>query len=340
MLKILDDESTIRRCQRQLIRALRPFVTCRIAVKIGHPGESLRVKVSWAGEPGIWFHTRTIAGDRYRNAFGLGRPPDGGAVSSTIEINVPTGSLDRKIGGAFAQDDAGRVFLIHRGKIGGRRGVGKFLFEAHYRGVWSEVEDGNTRSAVVVIGALQSHLFVRQLAQFVRKVDAIKDLGDDDDPQARIFFDDERFRGEFIGGRYVHERRDYVAECDRDLAALDLARRLNDMGARVGIGPGGEIFTRDPAGQISAIFEVAPGAVPADLERGVARLLLRGVRLPQVPRRILVVPGELGREQNEMFLKLGIHVIPCAWEEGTAVFDGLEEGDPGRGGRDEKEVPE
>jgi hypothetical protein len=38
VLKILDDESTIRRCQRQLIRALRPFVTDRIAVKIGHPG--------------------------------------------------------------------------------------------------------------------------------------------------------------------------------------------------------------------------------------------------------------------------------------------------------------
>jgi hypothetical protein len=97
------------------------------------------------------------------------------------------------------------------------------------------------------------------------------------------------------------------------------------MGARVGIGPGGEIFTRDPAGQISAIFEIAPGAVPADLEQGVARLLLRGVRLPQVPRRILVVPGVLGREQKEMFLKLGIHVISCAWEEGIAVFDGLAE---------------
>jgi hypothetical protein len=325
VLKILDDESTVRRCQRQFIRALRPLVTERIAVKIGHPGESLRAKVSWADELGIWFHTRTIAGVRYLNAFGLGRPADGGAVSSTIEINIPTGSLDRKIGGAFAQDDAGRVFLIHRGKIGGRRGVGKFLFEAHYRGVWSDVHDGNTRSAVVVIGDLQSHLFVRQLAQFVRKVDAIKDLGDDDDPQARIFFDDERFHEEFIGGRVVQERRDYAAECDRDLAALDLAHRLKDMGTRVGSGPGGEIFTRDPAGQISAIFEVAPGAIPADLEQCVARLLLRSLRLPQEPQRILIVPGELESDRKEMFLKLGIHVIPCAWEKETAVFDGLAE---------------
>jgi hypothetical protein len=323
VLKILDDESTIRRCQRQLIRALRPFVTDRIAVKIGHPGESFRAKIFWAGEPGIWFHTRTVSPDRYGNAFGLGRPPEGGAVSSTIEINVPTGSLDRKIGGAFAQDDTGRVFLIHRGKIGGRRGVGKSLFEAHYRGVWSEVEDGDTRSAVVVIGEMQSPLFIRQLAQFVRKVDAIKDLGADDDPQARIFFDDERFREEFVGGRYVPERRDVAAECDRDLAVLDLAHRLREMGARVASGPGGEIFTRDPAGQTSAVFEVVPGAAPADLEQGVARLLLRSVRLPQEPRRVLVVPGECGREQQDLLLKLGIHVIPYSWETGTAVFAGL-----------------
>jgi len=324
VLKILDDESTIRRCQRQLIRALRPFVTDRIAVKIGHPGESVRAKIFWAGEPGIWFHTRAVTGDRYRNAFGLGRPADGGAVSSTIEINVPTGSLDRKIGGAFAQDDAGRVFLIHRGKIGGRRGVGKSLFEAHYRGVWSEVEDGDTRSAVVVIGEMQSPLFIRQLAQFVRKVDAIKDLGADDDPQARIFFDDDRFREEFIGGRYVPERRDYAAECARDLAVLDLAHWLKEMGARVGSGPGGEIFTRDPAAQTSAVFEVVTGA-PADLEQGVARLLLRSVSLPQEPRRVLVIPGECERGQQELLLKLGIHAIPYTWEKGTAVFAGLEE---------------
>jgi hypothetical protein len=331
VLKILGGESTIRRCQRQLIRALRPFVTDRIAVKIGHPGESFRAKILWAGVHGIWFHTRTVAGDRYRNAFGLGRPPDGGAVSSTIEINVPTGSLDRKIGGAFAMDDAGRVFLIHRGKIGGRRGVGKSLFEAHYRGVWSEVEDGDTLSAVVVIGELQSPLFIRQLAQFVRKVDAIKDLGADDDPQARIFFDDERFREEFIGGRYVPERRDYAAECDRDLAVLDLAHRLKETGARVGSGPGGEIFTRDAAGQASSVFEVVTGAAPACLEQGVARLLLRSVRLPREPRRVLVVAKKPGGGLGELLVKLGIHVVAYSWVNGTAVFASLEEGDRGQG---------
>lgn len=325
MLKILDDESAVRRCQRQFIRALRPLVTERIAVRIGHQGESARANVHWAEDPGIWFHSKAIAGGRYWNAFGIGKPPPGSAVSSTIEINIPTLSLDRKIGGVFAQDDAGKVFLVHRGKIGGRRGVGKSLFEAHYRGVWTEVQDGETRSAVVVIGDLHSPLFVRQLAQFVRKIEAIKDLGADDDPQARIFFDDLSFREESIGGRYVPEGRDYASECDRDLAVLDLAHRLREAGARVNSNPEGDLFTSDPTGRMTAIFEVITGTGSSFLEKGVARLLLRSLNSPQEPRRIIVVPGELEQGQQELLLKLGIHVIPYSWETGTAVFAGLSE---------------
>jgi len=325
VLKILDDESTIRRCQRQFIRSLKPYVTERIAVRIGHPGESVRANVFWAEIPGIWYHSKAVAGGRYWNAFGIGKPAAGGAVSSTIEINIPTLSLDRKIGGTFAQDDAEKVFLVHRGKIGGRRGVGKSLFEAHYRGVWTEVQDGHTRSAVVVIGDLHSPLFVRQLAQFVHKIEAIKDLGVDDDHQARIFFDDERFRGEFIGGRYVPEGRDYASECDRDLAVLDLAFRLREAGARVKNNLEGDLFTSDATGQATAIFEVITGTGSPFLEKGMARLLFRSLNLPQEPRRFLVVPGEMGQEQREVLLKLGIHVISYAWEMGTAVFAGLNE---------------
>ena len=325
MLKILSDESTIRRCQRLFIRSLRPCVTDRIAVKIGHPGESVRANIFWAEDPGIWFHSKAVAGDRYWNAFGIGRPSAGSAVSSTIEINIPTISRDRKIGGAFAQDEEGKVFLVHRGKIGGRRGVGKSLFEAQYRGVWAEVEDGNTRSAVVIIGELQSPLFVRQLAQFVRKIEAIKDLGGDDDQQAEIFFDDNRFREEFIGGRVVPAGRDYASECNRDLAVLELAHRLRELGMRVKSNPDGDLFTSDPAGQEAALFEVIAGMDSALLERGAARLLLRSLNLPQEPRRFLVMPAKLEEGWEALLLKLGIHVISYSWENGVAMFAGLEE---------------
>ncbi len=329
MLKILDDEPAIRRCQRLLIRVLRPSVTERIAVRIGHPGESIRAKVFWAEDPGIWFHSKAVAGGRYWNAFGIGKPSAGGAVSSTIEINIPTLSLDRKIGGAFAQDDEGKVFLVHRGKIGGRRGVGKSLFEAQYRGVWTEVEDGDARSAVVVIGELQSPLFIRQLAQFVRKIEAIKDRGADNDQQARIFFDDDRFREEVVGGRYAPEGRDYASECNRDLAVFDLAHRLKELGMQVRSNPEGGLFTSDPAGRTAAVFEVITGAGSPFLEQGVVRLLLRSQNLPQEPRRILVVPAEPEKSWEVLLQRLSIHVVPYSWLNGEATFAGLEDLVPG-----------
>ncbi len=307
------------------IRALRPCVTDRVDVRIGHPGESVRARVFWAEGPGIWFHSKASAEGRYWNAFGIGKPTAGGAVSSTIEINIPTISLDRKIGGAFAQDEAGKVFLVHRGKIGGRRGVGKSLFEARYRGVWAEVEDGNTRNAVVIIGELRSPLFVRQLAQFIRKIEAIKDQGADDDHQARISFDDDRFREEFIGGRYVPAGRDYASECNRDLAVLDLAHRLKELGMRVKSNPDGDLFTSDSAGRTDAVFAVIIGVGTSFLEQGVARLLLRSLNLPQKPMQFLVMPAKPEEGWEALLLKLGIHVIPYSWENGVATFAGLAE---------------
>jgi hypothetical protein len=106
---------------------------------------------------------------------------------------------------------------------------------------------------------------------------------------------------------------------------LDLAHRLREAGARVNSNPEGDLFTSDPTGRMTAIFEVITGTGSSFLEKGVARLLLRSLNSPQEPRRILVVPGELEQGQQELLLKLGIHVIPYSWETGTAVFAGLSE---------------
>jgi hypothetical protein len=100
---------------------------------------------------------------------------------------------------------------------------------------------------------------------------------------------------------------------------------LKETGARVKSNPEGDLFTSDPVGQITAVFEVIIGIDSPFLEKGEARLLLRSLSLPQEPRRILVVPGELEQGQKELLLKLGIYVIPYSWETGTAVFAGLAE---------------
>ncbi len=104
MLKVVADESAIRRYQRQFVKTLRTPAEEMIPVKLGHPGASEKAKVAWSERLGIWFFSRKLPGSRYWNGFGIGRPEGGGNVAITCEINFPFYGIDRRTGGAFAQD--------------------------------------------------------------------------------------------------------------------------------------------------------------------------------------------------------------------------------------------
>src|SRR5512133_326471 len=176
MLKVVENESAIRRYQRDFIRGFKPLISEVIPVELGHPGASVRAKVGFSEQLGIWIFSRKIADHRYWNAFGIGRPEGGSRTAITCEINFPLCGIDRRTGGAFAEDGAGRLFVVHRGKLGGgRKGIGKGLFENHYRGVWEVLEDGGEETTVALIGVLRSPRFARQISQFVIKIARIKE---------------------------------------------------------------------------------------------------------------------------------------------------------------------
>ena len=86
------------------------------------------------------------------------------------EINIPADGLNRAISGAFARDDAGRVWLLHRGKIRG----GKALFFAHYNGATVTVQDGDKEDSCALIGAVDDPEIAAHIARFVAAVVRIK----------------------------------------------------------------------------------------------------------------------------------------------------------------------
>jgi hypothetical protein len=224
MLKVVENEPAIRKYQRQFVRALKPIAEETIPVKLGHLGASEKVKVSWSERLGIWFFSRKVAGTRYWNAFGVGRPEVGAAIAITCEINFPLCGIDRRTGGAFAQDRAGQVFVVHRGKLGGgRKGIGKSLFEDRYRGVWEIMDDGGEETPVAVIGQINSPRLARAIAQFIRKISWIKEKASTRSSQTELTFDELRVREELIGARHCEPEREPGAECDRGLIVRDLA---------------------------------------------------------------------------------------------------------------------
>ena len=119
MLRVVHDEKLIRKYAKRFARSFRPFQDETIKVRLGHQGASFPARISWSKKLGIWFFCKTTEGVRHWNAFGTGRPHEGSHLPITAEINFPWSGIDRKMGAVFATDGWGRVYAVHRGKIGG-----------------------------------------------------------------------------------------------------------------------------------------------------------------------------------------------------------------------------
>lgn len=324
MLKVLDDESAIKKYRRQFIKSFKPFVNEKIPVNLGHPGATVKAKVSWSDSLGIWMFHEKISDSRYWHAFGTGKPSESSHIPITCEINFPIRGIDRRIGGAMAADRDGLVYVVHRGKIGGgKKGVGKSLFEDHYRGVWANMEDGPAETTVALIGILNSPRFVRQVTQFVRKVDKVKDLISSRSSQLEITFDELRFREELVGAAFDKIEHDPKAKCDHGLIVMDLYSALNSHRCKAGNDLTRDLFIVNTKGKITIVFQVVTDVSTAALNSGTAQLLLNNIDLPERPRLILTVPERIDETLEAKLRKLGVDILVYEWQENSAVFPKL-----------------
>jgi len=324
MLKVLDDESAIKKYRRQFIKSFKPHISAKIPVNLGHPGATVKAKVFWSDSLGIWMFHEKISDSRYWHAFGTGKPSESSHIPITCEINFPIRGIDRRVGGAMAADRYGRIFVVHRGKIGGgQKGIGKALFEDHYRGVWATMEDGSVDTTVALIGELNSASFVRQVTQFVRKVDKVKDLISSRSSQLEITFDELSFREELVGMTYNEFKHAPKTECDHGLIVMDLHTALIEQGLKVGNDLARDLFTVNRKGRITAVFQVVTDTSAAALNSGAAQLLLSDIDLPERPRLILAVPVTIDEALESKLKKLGVDILVYEWQENKAVFPGL-----------------
>lgn len=325
MLKIIQEEGAIQRYQRQFIRNFKPFVDEKIPVHLGHPGASTKAKVLWCGRPGIWVHSGKTEEGRYWNAFGIGRPKIHAHIPIICEINFPGHGIDRRIGGAFARDRKGQIFVVHRGRIGGgKKGVGKSLFADHYRGVWEIMEDGEEETTVALIGILNSPRMVRQVTQYVQKIGEIKEAASYRSSQLEIKFDAVSFRETLIGERYCDLETDKDSECDHGLVVKDLADSLRRRRMKVGNDAFHDLFIVDDQGAMTAVFQIKTTPTPLSLHAGASQLLLNSLRCAPPPRLILVIPEKPDVILEEKLKKLGIDVLPYQWSKDQAQFPGLQ----------------
>ena len=325
MLKVIADQAAIKKYAGQFNKKFKPFIDEEIKVKLGHQGAGFPAKVLWSKSLGIWKFSRAVKEIRYWNAFGVGKPGTSGVLSIASEINFPWAQIDRKTGGAFAEDARRNIFVIHRGKIGGgKKGIGKSLFEHNYRGVWSFMEDGDSISQVAVIGDLKSERFALQAAQFVKKIEMLKSAAAAS-TQTEINFSEITFREDLIGSTTPSAEDEIVSACDRELVISELAIWLQKQKVKIGNDTENELFTVNTSeNRISHIFEVLTDTKENSLFAAVGKLLLQTSDAALRPNPVLVMPEDKISHYAEELQRNNISVIGFHWQEEKAVFSGLE----------------
>jgi hypothetical protein len=324
MLKVIADQTAIKKYARQFAGKFKPFIDEKIKVKLGHQGASYPAKVFWSKKLDIWIFSSAIKEVRYWNVFGVGRPKPGELVPITAEINFPWSGIDRKTGGAFVRDARGNIFVIHRGKIGGgKKGVGKSLFEHNYRGTWSFMEDGDEVTQVAVVGALTSVRFAQQVAQFVKKIEILKSSAVRS-AQTRFDFPEIIFRENLAGYLPVADEPDIQAECDRDLVISSLASVLKRWKFKIGNDENNELFLVEAAtNRMSHVFEFIADTAERNILAAAARVLLQSVTQGENPLPILVLPEEKLNKYAQLLQKINIEAVGFRLEEDRIIFPDL-----------------
>jgi hypothetical protein len=148
--------------------------------QFGTQGGKWKAPFYWFPKLSFWFAygtERLTEGERvHAYWFGNGNPLKD-AVSITVQANIPVGRARRMrlCGGAFVRDEDGKVFLVHRGTVRGR-GFGKKSFLAEY-GKYAplkRIDDDEKSTEVIIIGAVGSKSFPRQVRKFVARAAKIK----------------------------------------------------------------------------------------------------------------------------------------------------------------------
>ena len=202
--------------------------------KVGWPGDHGEFDLYWHQDAGFWVVFGLEELSRYWCAYGTMDPNSNSSVDITCEINPPTEGIDRRCGGVFLKDSGSGLYLAHSGKVGGgRKGIGKTSFLEQYSGSLEEIEwpDGVT-AEVVLLGKIGGKSFVKNLAQYIRAVEAFKANATGQTPAPITQQNpDLSFTPEFQGPKKKYKLTSAIeSQCDHGTVVNTLHDELKSLG--------------------------------------------------------------------------------------------------------------
>ena len=176
MIRVLSDSNAIQKAQSALERQLiysaeeTPFER-PIGNRAGHRQNEL---LYWNAELKFWasFVKRNLP-RYYMNALGTEDPAQAKSPTTIVELNSPVEEVRRSVAGCFGFDEKGILYVLHRGKLGGKY-VGYATMEKEYSGEWVNVDDGGIDRKMILVGALGSNEFPIRIKDFVYEIKRLK----------------------------------------------------------------------------------------------------------------------------------------------------------------------
>jgi hypothetical protein len=327
MLEILQSHEDIESAESEFRARMSRLPSETVTAYVGYRGGRYDGGVRWYPELGFWYVTQIVRdGRQYWNGFGTEKPTPDANLSITCEINSPVEGIDRRIGGAFAKDAEGCVWIVHRGKIGGGRpGIGKSSFANGYRGEWVVAEDGDRLTDVVPISPLESGRLAIRVNGFIREVARIKTeaVGADSFDHGRFFAG---FTAEFSGQRAKYTSSPVESSCDHGIVVNALAAEVESRGLRPHSDIFRDLYVRGAESGPVGLFEVKTGSDRTSLYCGVGQVLLHSAALGGSALRVLVLPKapedpRLGKALRD----LDIGIVTFELEGHLVRFAGLDD---------------
>jgi len=321
---------TTRRESRIAFHKLR---SCLIAAsrrfhrKVGWPGEHGEFTLYWHHDAGFWVVFGLEELSRYWCAYGTMDPNSHASVDITCEINPPTEGIDRRCGGVFLRDSGSGLYLAHSGKVGGgRKGIGKTSFLEQYSGSLEEIEwpDGVT-AEVVLLGKIGGKSFVKNLANYIRAVEAFKTNATGQTPAPITEKNpDLAFTPEFAGPKKKYKLTSAIeSQCDHGTVVNTLHAELKALGLDAYKTSKIDLFLADSKANITHLIEVKTDQATTSLYQAVGQVMLHGALENSDPRRILVLPGEVSADTAQRMKRLGIQILQYEWKGSQPIFMNL-----------------
>jgi hypothetical protein len=304
---------------------------------VGTPGGATVLPVYFVRKLDLWFAPDTLE-NRYWNAFGIGDPFSGNTPAPHVEINFPLDGLDRRIAGAFAEDE-GAVYVTHSGRVGGgAKGVSRSNFLRFYPAT-RPIRSGDREIDGYVLGRLGERTLIEQIAEFTdlsrrfregmkngaASKGAARSAGGDLIGKLETSLPaDHSFSPEREGTTVYDTADQVVAARTHGGVVRALRARLRSLGLQAWNTKSMDLYVARRGGKIAALFEVKSTCDTTSIYTAVGQLIFNGAGVAR--KLVAVLPAEARPKVLSRLHAVGISTVTFR-RVGSMdwVFSGLEE---------------